>query len=289
MSVEMVNSSKPLSTTAVTAKSTAVGRRIYVAALVLSMGFFILLPILALVVWAFAGEWYYPALLPQQWSLFWWEQVFQNPLFIHEIMLSLTFAPVVTLVSAAICLPAAYAFARYEFPGKKILQVSIFATNAFPKMGLYIAIAGLFYSFHLMGTFVGVVIVQVLNTLVVMTWIPTAAFASVPRALEEAARDVGAGPWVTFWKVTLPLARPGIIVACIMAFLSSMDEAQATQLIGAPHYVTMAVEMYTMVQGFPQQASAVFSILLILPSLVLLLLIRKYVVGGHLAAGYGKL
>ena len=265
------------------------GQRVATVLLVVGMGFFIILPIVTLVVWAFAGEWYYPALLPQQWSLTWWQQVFQNPLFTHEILLSLTFAPVVTVLSAAICLPAAYAFARHDFPGKRVLQISIFATNAFPKMGLYIAIAGLFYAFHLMGTFIGVVIVQMLNTLVVMTWIPTAAFASVPRHLEEAARDVGASAWTTFWRVTFPLARPGILVACIMAFLSSVDEAQATQLIGAPHYVTMAVEMYTMVQTFPQQASAVFSILLILPSFVLLLLVRRYIVGGHLTAGYGKM
>ncbi|MFD1676724.1 ABC transporter permease [Alicyclobacillus fodiniaquatilis] len=265
--------------------ATAANRSLTVA-LLLALVVFILGPLVVLVVWAFAGEWFYPALTPQAWSLSWWHQVLSSAHFGHSIVLSFIFAPVVTAVSAVICLPAAYAFSRYQFPGKRIMFVGLFATNAFPKMGLYIAMASLLYSFHLMDTFLGVVLVQLLNTVVVMTWIPAAAFSAVPKALEEAARDVGAGKFRTFLHVTLPLARPGIIVALIQAFLASFDEAQGTFLVGAPNYTTMPVEMYTMVTNYPQQAAAVFSILLTIPSFVLLLLIRKYIVGGYLAAGF---
>lgn len=164
--------------------------------------------------------------------------------------------------------------------------IGLFATNAFPKMGLYIAMASLLYALHLMDTFWGVVLIQLVNTLVVMTWIPAAAFSAVPKSLEEAARDAGAGPLRTFWHVTLPFARPGIIVALIQTFLASFDEAQGTFLVGAPNYITMPVQMYSMVTNYPQQASAVFSIILTLPSLILMLVIRRYVVGGYLAAGF---
>jgi putative spermidine/putrescine transport system permease protein len=253
---------------------------------VAALAVFILGPVLILLVSAFALEWYYPSLVPQVWSLQWWGTILHGAHFLHAIALSFTFAPVVTLVSAAICLPAAYAFARVDFPGKRAMMMVIFATNAFPKMGLYIAMAGLFYAFNLMGTFPGVVIVQLLNTLVTMTWIPAASFSAVPRSLEEAARDVGASRWKTFWKVTFPLARPGIVVAAILTFLSSLDEAQGTFLIGAPKYITMPVKMYTLVSSYPAAASAVFAILLTLPSLVLLLFIRKYLFSETLASGY---
>jgi putative spermidine/putrescine transport system permease protein len=250
------------------------------------LGVFILGPLIILCIWAFAGSWFYPALLPQTWTLSWWQEILLNADIGHSIILSFIFAPVVTLLSAAICLPAAYAFARGRFPGQRVFLVSLFATNAFPKMGLYITMAGLLYAFGLMNTFWGVVLVQMLNTVVVMTWIPTAAFAAVPRELEDAARDAGASLWTTFWRVTFPLALPGILVALILAFLAAFDEAQGTFLVGAPDYLTMPVQMYTLVQNYPQQAAAVFSIVLSIPSFVLLLLVRRYIIGGSLAAGF---
>ncbi len=134
-------------------------------------------------VWAFAGVWHYPALLPQQWSLSWWRQVFNYPQLARSVFLSFIFAPVVTALSAVVCLPAAYAFARFDVPGRRGLMIMLFSANAFPKIGLYITIATLFYALHLMGTFFGVVLIQLLGTIVFMTWIPTAAFAAVPRGI----------------------------------------------------------------------------------------------------------
>src|SRR5206468_3641968 len=82
------------------------------------------------------------------------------------------------------------------------------------------------------------------------------------RSLEESARDVGAGPLRVFMRVTFPLAAPGIFVAMILSFLVAFDEAQGTFLVGIPNYITMPTEMYTLVLNYPEQAAAVFSILL---------------------------
>lgn len=254
--------------------------------LVVGLGLFILAPLLMLVLWAFAADWFYPSAFPSAWTISWWSTVLGGNHLSSTVLWSFIFAPTVTIVSAIICMPAAYAFARKDFPGKRLMMMAIFATNAFPKMGLYIAMASLFYTLNLMGTFVGVVIIQLLNTLVTMTWIPAAAFASVPVSLEEAARDVGAGPIRTFFRVTFPVARPGIIVALILAFLASLDEAQGTFLVGVPKYVTMPVQMYSLVSGYPGPATAVFAILLTVPSLVLLVLVRKHVFSSSLAQGY---
>ncbi|TNC28160.1 ABC transporter permease [Amycolatopsis alkalitolerans] len=247
---------------------------------------FMLGPLVWLALRAFVTSWHYPSWTPDGWTLRWWSFVFSGNDLSSSVGLSFTFAPIVTLVSAAICLPAAYAFARFSFPGRRFLLVSLFATNAFPKIGLYVALAGLFYGLNLMTTFAGVVIVQLLGTIVFMTWIPSAAFAAVPRSLEEAARDAGAGPLGVFAKVTLPLALPGIATAMIMSFLAAFDEAQGTYLVGAPTYVTMPTKMYELVNNYPEQAAAVFAILLAVPSTVLMLLVRKHVMGGRLAAGF---
>jgi putative spermidine/putrescine transport system permease protein len=254
--------------------------------LLIGLGLFILAPLAMLVLWAFADYWFFPSVFPSVWTLSWWKTVLNGGNITSAVMWSFIFAPTVMLISAVVCLPAAYVFARKEFPGKRMMMMTLFATNAFPKMGLYIAMASVLYSLNLMGTFMGVVIIQLLNTLVIMTWIPAAAFASVPPSLEEAARDAGAGAWRTFFKVTFPLARPGIVVALILAFLASFDEAQGTFLVGVPNYLTMPVQMYSLVSDYPGPATAVFAILLTIPSLVLLVLVRKHVFSSTLAQGY---
>lgn len=247
---------------------------------------FILGPLVWMALVAFSKRWKAPALLPQTWTLDAWRNVFTTTPLAHAFMLSLIFAVAATLGSALICLPAAYAIGRSNFPGRRVILLGLFATNAFPKMGLFTSIATLFYGLHLMNTALGVVIVQLLGTVVIMTWIPSAAFAAIPPSLVEAARDAGAGPFRVFFTVTLRLAAPGISVAMILAFLACFDEAQGSYLVGAPTYITMPTQMYSLVENYPEQAAAVFALVLTVPSVLLLLLVRKHVMGGHLAEGF---
>lgn len=251
-----------------------------------ALALFIFGPLIWLALNAFSAGWSFPRLVPGHWTLTWWSRVFANAQLAGSVRLSFAFAFSTVAVSALVCLPAAYAFGRYDFPGRRFFLISLFATNAFPQIGLFVTIASLFYTLKLIETFVGVVIVHLLGTIVFMTWIPAASFAAVPRSLEEAARDVGARPWRVFARVTLPMAAPGIIVAMIVSFLASFDEAQGTFLVGAPTYLTMPIEMYSLVLNYPSQAAAVFAIVLSIPSVVLLLVVRRWVMGGYLAEGF---
>jgi len=251
----------------------------------LALAAFILGPLLTLLVWAFAGTWLFPDLLPQ-FSLTWWYYVLGNADVGKAIRMSFLSAPIATLLSAVICIPAAYAFARLEFPGRRALLLSFLSANAFPKIGLYVSIATLFYRLNLMDTFAGVVLIQLVNTILFMIWIPTGTFRGINRNLEDAARDVGAGALRTFFQITLPIALPGLIVASLFAFLAAFDEAQGTLIVGTPNHITMPVMMYTLVLSYPQPVGAVFSVLLSLPSLAFLLLAQRYLRAGYLAAGY---
>jgi putative spermidine/putrescine transport system permease protein len=259
---------------------------VLVVAFGLALAVFIVGPLLWLAVRAFATNWTYPNLAPDGWTLKWWELVFSDNALGVAVQNSLFFAPLTVLVSALICLPAAYAFARFEFPGRRFFLIGLFAANAFPKMGLFVSLAALFYALNLMNSILGILIVHLLGTVVFMTWIPAAAFAAVPRSLEEAARDAGASKLRVFFSVTLPMALPGILVGAIMSFLASFDEAQGTYLVGAPDYFTMPTQMYTLVLNYPTQVAAVFSILLAIPSVALLLAAHKHIVGGQLAEGF---
>jgi putative spermidine/putrescine transport system permease protein len=243
-------------------------------------------PLLNLLLLAFTGRWQYPAALPQSWSFSWWQFVLSKPEVIHSIGLSFLIATVVTALSIIICIPAAYAFARIRFPLSKYFLFSFLLTQAFPKMGLYVSIAVLFYKIGLINTFLGVVLIHIVNTLMFMTWIPSAAFRNVHKAQEESARDVGASPFRVFWNITFPMALPGITVASIFTFLHSLDEAQGTYLVGIPDFRTMPVVMYSIISDYPSTAGAVFSIILTLPTIILLLAAQRFVSADVMSSGF---
>jgi len=267
-------------------KARVVSSKSVLAIFISAMVIFIMGPILWLGMHAFATSWTYPNLLPNGWTLHWWHQVFLDSTLSSAIRNSLIISPVVVMFSALICLPAAYAVSRTNFFGRKTFLIGIFAANAFPKIGLFAAIATLYYAFNLMGTLIGVVIIQILGTIIYMIWIPAAAFSAVPRNLEEAARDAGASKTRVFRTITLRMALPGILVAVIMSFLAAFDEAQGTYLVGAPTIYTMPTEMYSLVENYPIQVAAVFSVLLAVPSIILIALARKHIIGGQLAEGF---
>jgi len=260
--------------------------RIFLSLFIVIMAIFILGPLFWLAIRAFVTGWTFPNLLPDGLTLRWWKVIAGDDSLLQAIKNSLLISPIVVAISAAICLPAAYSFSRYEFFGRKTFIIGIFAANAFPKIGLYASIATLFYAMNLMGTVLGVIIIQVLGTVIFMTWIPAAAFGAVPRNLEDAARDAGASKFRVFRDITLRLAMPGILVALVMSFLAAFDEAQGTYLVGVPTIYTMPTKMYALVLNYPVQISAVFSLLLAIPSVILISLARKQIIGGQLAEGF---
>jgi putative spermidine/putrescine transport system permease protein len=234
-------------------------------------------PLLNTLMLAFGDVYRFPDVLPQQWGFQWWQNVLREDMLVQSIVNAFVIAFLSTGISLIICLPTAYALARYEFRGKQIIMFSFLFSNAFPKIGLYTSIGIVFYRMNLMGTLPGVLVIHIINTLMFMVWLPSGAFRSIHRQQEEAARDVGAGPFTTFRKITLPLAAPGIAVATIYTFLGSLDEAQGTLFVGFPQIQTMATAMYSIISQRPIQFGAVFSIILMVPSAIVLVLFRKYI------------
>lgn len=232
-------------------------------------------PLLNTLMLAFADQYQVPHVLPTKFGFEWWKYVFSQDNLIQSIVNSFIIAVLATCLSMLICIPAAYAMARFDFKGKNFFMFSFLLSNSFPKIGLYTALGILFYKFHLMGTLTGVIIVHILNTMIFMIWIPSSSFKKVRIQQEEAARDVGAGPMRTFLKITLPSAVPGIAVAGMYTFLGSLEEAQGTLLVGFPEIKTMATSMYSVILDYPPMAGAVFSLILVIPTIILLWICRK--------------
>jgi putative spermidine/putrescine transport system permease protein len=248
----------------------------------------ILGPLYSVVLWAFAERWQYPSLIPQEFGFTFWERTFARADIVRALPFSIVLALVVTLISAVICLPASYAFARLKFRGRQLLLLSFLATNAFPRFGLYISIAVIFFRLNLIGTVPGVILIQLVNTLLLMIWIPTAAFQAVDRSLEEAALDVGASPLRVFVQITLPLVMPALSAALLLTFVNTFYEAQGALLIGLPRVVTMPVLMYSLINSqLIVQYGAIVSLVLWAPSVLLLLVAQRLLRGGYLTAGFG--
>lgn len=244
-------------------------------------------PLLNMVMLAFADKYEVPHVMPQQWGFDWWRYIFRQRSLVTSMIQSFIIAIITTIVSMIFCIPAAYSIARFKYKGRKLFMLSFLLTNAFPKLGIYTSVAVLFYRYGLMGTYPGVVIIHMINSMMFMVWLPASAFRSVHRQQEEAARDVGAGPVRTFFKVTLPMAMPGISVATLYTFLGSMEEAQGTMLVGMGRIQTMPVAMYGIIlDSSAVQIGAVFAILLILPSVVMIFLMRKYIGPEAIAGGF---
>lgn len=248
----------------------------------------ILGPLYSVVLWAFAERWTYPSPIPTEFGFRYWGATFERADIAEALPFSIVLSVVVTLLSAVICLPAAYAFARLRFRGRQFLLLSFLATNAFPRFGLYVSIAVIFFRLNLIGTIPGVILIQLVNTLLLMIWIPTAAFQSVDRSLEEAALDVGASRLRVFVQITLPLVLPALSAALLLTFVNTFYEAQGALIIGLPRIVTMPVLMYSLINSqLVVQYGAIVSLILWMPSLLLLLVAQRLLRGGYLTAGFG--
>lgn len=265
----------------------ALGRRRWTELLLLfAFMLFFYGPLLYTFILAFANTYNPGDIIPSEFGFKWWEYVLGQQNVARSIFNSFLFAFASTIVCMMICIPAAYVLARFKFPGRKLVMFSFLIGNAFPKIGMYTAIGVIYYQIGLMGTFLGVLLIHIMGSTMQMIWLPSGSFRSVPRHQEEAARDAGAGPVRTFFSVTLPIAWPGIAVAAMHAFIGSLGESVGTLLVGLPQWRTMMTEMYGVILDYPATAGAVFALIIVMPNMLLLFIMRKYLSADTLSKGF---
>ena len=146
--------------------------------------------------------------------------------------LTLALAVLSTAISTAIGTLMALALVRYPFRGKGFTNALIFLPMATPEIIMGASLLTLFVSignapfFPL--NFVTILIAHIMFNISFVVVTVRARLAGVPRHLEEAAMDLFANEWQTFWKVTFPLILPGIIAAALLAFSLSIDDFVVT-------------------------------------------------------------
>lgn len=248
------------------------------------LAFIIFGPLFNLMIWAFAEKWFYPNTLPTQWGTSYWGKVFSTRGVAWESLTnSMLVASLTVITSLTLSIPAGYALARLSLPFRALIMLLFLIPQAFPNLPVYTNIARLFYQVGLNGTIPGLVIVHTVHGLVFSVWIATAAFSSVGRDLDEAARSVGASAVRSFRDITLPLAMPGLMASAIFVFLESLDEFTGSYFVGAPDVNMLPLMLYTSANGGNYQIASISALLLLIPSIGFMLIVERFLKADVLA------
>jgi ABC-type glycerol-3-phosphate transport system permease component len=180
---------------------------------------------------------------------------------------------------------AAYAFARFRFPGRRTGLFALLLGALLPPVALMTPLYVLLTALGLRTTLLGLMIVYTSFSMPFCVWNMRSAFQAVPSELEAAAFLDGANHWVAFWRVTLPLALPSIGVAALIAFVMGYSEfAIGWLFVETSETVTLAMAVSGMLNSgyFSWSRLAALSILMAIPVVVLFLVLQRYLLRGLL-------
>jgi ABC-type glycerol-3-phosphate transport system permease component len=170
-----------------------------------------------------------PHIIPHEPTLEAWAEGFAD--LKDNLVNSLLIATGTAVLSMAITIPGAYAFARKEFAGKKLGFYAIITAMMFPYILLVIPVLDIWYSLGLYNTIPGMWLAYQIFVTPFAIWILRDFFAKLPRDIEEAAQVYGCTQFSAFLRVILPLAAPGIVAVAFLAFLTGWNDFLFSNLL----------------------------------------------------------
>ncbi|MES0879889.1 ABC transporter permease [Roseibium sp. SCP14] len=244
--------------------------RVYVALILV----FLYAPILVMAAMSFNASEFYQ--LPFSFSTEWYERLWRNSEILAAAWRSVWIAVIVTIVATSLGTAASVALFRYEFRGKKVLQVLLFPPIAIPWLITGTAMLVFFFGIGLGRGTPAVIIGHVALALPYVIVVVTARLTTFDRTLEEAARSLGASPWKVTRSVTIPWILPGIIAGGLFAFAVSFDQFVVSYFLSEPGDSTLPVLIYTSIRkGFTPEINAI-STIIIAASMSIMLLAARY-------------
>src|SRR5579884_2393226 len=218
-----------------------------------AVGLYMLAPLIFVTIDSFNPSTYGTFPLPGV-TLRWYANVLQVPEFRAGLVNSLVVAVGATAVAVTLGTLAAYGLTRYRFRHRELARSFLLHI----RIGLY-------------GTRTGLVLGHALLGLPFVMSITAANLQTAGREYEEAAMDLGANPIVTFFLVTLPTIRPGLIVSALFAFVTSWDQVEVSLFITRPRNNTLPIAMFNYEQNYQDPTLAAISAILIAFAVVLVL------------------
>ncbi|MEZ4224404.1 MAG: ABC transporter permease subunit [Polyangiaceae bacterium] len=213
-----------------------------------------------------------------------------NPLFFYQLGNSLMVSGVATLIGVLFALTSAFAFSRFAFSGRESGLKLMLISQMFPAVVTAVPLLFILDSLALFGTTAGLVLIYATASVPYCIWMLKGFFDTIPRDLEESARLDGAGSFVIFWKIMLPLVRPGIAVTALFSFMTAWNEfIMASVFLDDVTRYTLPVTLQQSVGGFDPDWGlfAAGSLLLSIPVVVVFFFVQRHMVQG-LTAGAVK-
>lgn len=185
---------------------------------------------------------------------------------------------------------SAYAFSRFNFPGRKAGLMVFIVLQMFPAICSIAPLYVLLSTLHIRTSLVGLMIAYSAGTLPFAIWNLKGYFDTVPKDLEEAALIDGCTRTQTFWQVVLPLSAPAVAVTALFGFMSGWTEIiLAWTMLENPKTFTLAMALYGMVGQYgtfkPWNQFAAMSLIISLPVVVVMLFLQRYIVSGLTSGG----
>ena len=177
---------------------------------------------------------------------------------------SIAVAALSTFIATVLGTLIALALTRHRFAGRSGLNLFLFLPMATPEVVLGVALLALFVSANMPRGFVTIVIAHIMFSISYVVVTVKARTSGFDRHLEDAAQDLGASPWTSFWTVTFPLILPGIIAAGLLAFVLSIDDYVITSF-NAGSTTTLPLWIYGASRiGIPQQVNVLGTLLFVI-------------------------
>ncbi|GIM28005.1 hypothetical protein CPJCM30710_06710 [Clostridium polyendosporum] len=177
---------------------------------------------------------------------------------------SIMIAVISTLISTMIGTLAAVGMYKYKFKGKTVLDGMIYVPVIIPELVMGIALLMLFSQVKLPLGMLTLILAHITFSISYVVIVVKARLEGFDKALEEAAMDLGASPFQTFIKVTLPIIMPGIIAGALLAFTLSLDDVIISFFVSGPGATTLPLKIFSMVRlGVTPEINALSTVMLI--------------------------
>ncbi|MEJ2856735.1 MULTISPECIES: sugar ABC transporter permease [unclassified Saccharothrix] len=197
---------------------------------------------------------------------------------------SVLIALMTTVIAVFLSATTGYAASRFRFPGKRSLMLSFLVVQMFPFAVLIVPLYNILLNLGIQGTSIGLVLVYCTTAVPFCTYMLKGYFDTIPTDIDEAGRVDGLSPFGVFWRLVLPLARPGLAVTAFYAFLTAWGEVAFASafLSAADESKTLAVGLQVFVQQNRTEWGhlAAASILVAVPAIVVFYLVQRFLVTG---------
>ena len=262
------------------------GRKLLVYTFLLCFGLLIYLPFLMIALKSIGKGWFGRLWLPPELTLDWYRFAVEVTNIPEIAKNTLIIAALAVGMATLIGIPTGWAFGRRNIPGKELLMAMILLPRMIPPIAYALGVAQIFYRLHLINTHFGVALAHVAICAPYAILVLSATFEGLDERVLEAASVCGANPVRTFFHVIVPLILPGILSSMIFTFTTSYNEFTLTLMTYGKDTTTLPVRTYLAIgEGYWEVTSAM-SILLVIPSLLVLFMIQRQVEPEKLVGGF---